>query len=141
MTDRRYESLVLIHPEQGEAGFKEITGRLRTLLEDQGATITQVQEWGLRELAYPIEKQRRAAYVLFEYRATPQALNEFERNLKLLDPILRFVSVRQPENAPPAPSRLAGRPEPESRGEGDAESDDLMGDEDLDSDIASEEES
>lgn len=109
MADRRYETLVLIHPEQGETGAKELTARIRSLIEDQKGTIGQVQEWGLRELAFPIEKQRRAFYVLFEYRATPAALAEVERNLKLTDAVMRFVSVRQAENAPPTPDRTAPR--------------------------------
>jgi small subunit ribosomal protein S6 len=113
MADRRYETLVLIHPEQGEQGAKEITNRLRTLIEEHKGTIGQIQEWGLRDLAFLIAKQRRAFYVLFEYRATPSALAEFERNLRLTDAVLRFVSVRQAENAPPTPDRTVRRPEPE----------------------------
>jgi small subunit ribosomal protein S6 len=111
MADRRYETLVLIHPDQGEPGAKELTARIKTLIEEQKATISQVQEWGLRELAFVVDKQRRAFYVLYEYRATPQALAEIERNLRLMDTILRFISVRQAENAPPAPLRPARRPE------------------------------
>ena len=113
MDDRRYETLVLIHPEQGEQGAKELTNRIRTLIEEQKGTIGQVQEWGLRELAFLVAKQRRAFYVLFEYRATPAALAEVERNLHLTDAVLRFVSVRQAENAPPTPDRTVRRPEPE----------------------------
>jgi small subunit ribosomal protein S6 len=117
MTDRRYETLVLIHPDQGEAGSKEVTARIRTLIEGQGGSIGQVQEWGLRELSYPVAKQRRGYYVLFEYRATPAALQEIERNLKLMEPVLRFVSVRQDENAPLAPPRSARPAEAEEGGE------------------------
>lgn len=113
MADRRYETLVLIHPEQGEPGAKELAARIRKLIEDQGGTVSQVQEWGLRELAYLIGKQRRAFYVLYEYRASTKGLLEVERNLKLMDPVLRFVSVRQAENAPPAPDRHLKRPERE----------------------------
>jgi len=113
MADRRYETLVLIHPEQGEQGAKELTNRIRSLIEDQKGSIGQIQEWGLRDLAFLVAKQRRAFYVLFEYRATPAALAEVERNLRLTDPVLRFVSVRQAENAPPTPDRTARRPEPE----------------------------
>ena len=113
MADRRYETLVLIHPEQGEQGAKELTNRVRTLIEEQKGTIGQIQEWGLRDLAFLVAKQRRAFYVLFEYRATPAALAEVERNLRLTDPVLRFVSVRQAENAPPTPDRTIRRPEPE----------------------------
>src|SRR5262245_56773468 len=109
MADRRYETLVLIHPEQGEPGSKELATRIRTLIEEQGVLVSQVQESGQRALAYLVAKQRRAFYVLFEYRATSKALAEIERNLKLMDPVLRFISVRQAENAPPAPPRPAPR--------------------------------
>ncbi len=113
MAERRYETLVLIHPDQGEPGSKEVAGRIRTLMEEQGCSLTQVQEWGLRELSYPIAKQHRGFYVLFEYRGASKALVEIERNLKLMDPVIRFVSVRQAENAPPAPPRTARRTERE----------------------------
>src|SRR3989442_10676649 len=109
MADRRYETLVLIHPDQAEAGVKELAARIRTLIEEQGGTVSQVQEWGLRELAHPIAKQRRAFYILFEYRAAPKGLDEVQRTLKLMDPVLRFVSLRRPEGAPSAPPRPAKR--------------------------------
>jgi len=133
MADRRYETLVLIHPEQGEPGSKELAARIRTLIEEQGGTVSQVQEWGLRDLAYLVAKQRRAFYVLFEYRATPRALQEIERNLTLMDPVLRFISVRQAENAPPAALRPVRRPE---RDEAEVEEEggedvDLMGCEEM----------
>jgi len=122
MADRRYETLVLIHPDAGEPGAKEIAERIKKLIEDQGGTVSQVQDLGARELAYLIAKQRRAFYVLFEYRATSKALLEIERNLKLMDRVLRFGSVRQAENAPPAPPRPAPRrPEREEEFEGAAE--------------------
>src|SRR5437763_16817266 len=113
MADRRYETLVLIHPDAGEPGAKEIAERIKKLIEDQAGTVSQVQDWGARELAYLIAKQRRAFYVLFEYRATSKALLEIERNLKLMDRVLRFGSVRQAENAPPTPPRPAAARRPE----------------------------
>src|SRR6266480_2021543 len=108
MPDRRYETLVLLHADLGEPGE-----RVKKLIEDQGGIVGQVQEWGLRDLAYVLAKQRRAFYVLFEYRSTPKALLEIERNLKLMDRVLRFVSVRQAENAPPTPPRPAAARRPE----------------------------
>ena len=105
MADRRYETLVVIHPDQGEPGVKELAARIRKLIEEQGGTIGQIQEWGVRDLAYVVAKQHRAFYLLFEYRATSKALAEIERNLKLTDSVLRLVSARQAENAPPTPPR------------------------------------
>ena len=119
MADRRYETLVLLHPELGEPAAKELAGRIQTLIQEQGGSISQVQEWGLRELTYLLAKQRRAFYVLFEYRATPKAVLEVERNLKLMEQVLRFVSVRQAENAPPAAMQSVRRTERE-RSEDDA---------------------
>lgn len=116
MPNRRYETLILIHPEQGETGSKDLVARIRQLAENQGAAISQVQEWGVRELAYPIDRQRRAYHVLLEYRATPQALAEIERNLKLMEPVLRHLSVRQAENAPPAAARPTYGSEAPARG-------------------------
>ncbi|HYR97013.1 MAG TPA: 30S ribosomal protein S6 [Candidatus Binatus sp.] len=129
MADRRYETLVLIHPDLGEPGSKELAERVKKLIEDQGGTVTQVQDWGVRELAYLIAKQRRAFYVLFEYRGTPKALLEIERNLKLMDRVLRFVSVRQAENAPPAPPRPAARRPERDEADFDAGEFEGMGDE------------
>ena len=129
MADRRYETLVLIHPDAGEPGSKELAERIKKLIEDQGGTVTQVQEWGVRELASLIAKQRRAFYVLFEYRGTPKALLEIERNLKLMDRVLRFVSARQAENAPPTPPRTAARRPERDETDFDAAEFEGMGDE------------
>ena len=129
MADRRYETLVLIHPDAGEPGSKELAERIKKLIEDQGGNVTQVQEWGARELAYLIARQRRAFYVLFEYRGTPKALLEIERNLKLMDRVLRYVSVRQAENAPPTPPRTAARRPEREETDFDAGEFEGMGDE------------
>jgi small subunit ribosomal protein S6 len=129
MADRRYETLVLIHPDAGEPGSKELAERIKKLIEDQGGTVTQVQEWGVRELAYLIAKQRRAFYVLFEYRGTPKGLLEIERNLKLMERVLRYVSVRQAENAPPTPPRTAARRPEREEGDFDGPEFEGMGDE------------
>jgi len=90
-----YETLAVLHPDLGEAGSKELVQKMRTVLESGRAEIKKVDEWGLRELAYVIRKQRRGIYVLLEYKAEPQAVAELERQLKLNDQVLRFLSVRQ----------------------------------------------
>jgi len=90
-----YETLTVLHPDLGEAGAKEMVQKVRGVLEGGGAEIKKVDEWGVRELAYPIRRQRRGIYVLVEYKAEPRAVWELERQLKLNDQVLRFLSVRQ----------------------------------------------
>ena len=90
-----YETLTVLHPDLGEAGSKDMAGRMRGVLEGGRAEIKKVDEWGVRELAYTIRRQRRGIYVLIEYKAEPQAVWELERQLKLNDQVLRFITVRQ----------------------------------------------
>jgi small subunit ribosomal protein S6 len=97
---RRYESMIVLKTDLQEAGVKEQAERIRKLLEAQGATVAGVHEWGLRELAYLIGKERRGYYLLVEYTAPAAAVAELERTLKLSDFVLRFVSIRQDEDAP-----------------------------------------
>ena len=108
-----YETLTVLHPDLGEPGSKDMVQRMRGILEGGRAEITKVDEWGMRELAYSIAKQRRGIYVLLEYSAEPQAVAELERQLKLNDQVLRFISVRQIHKKALPPRRpRAAREEP-----------------------------
>lgn len=112
MANRRYETLVVMHPDLGEPGGKDLATKIRGIIENQpGSTILQVLEWGQRDLAYLIEKQRRGIYVLFEFTTSPAGLAEVERQLKIMEPVLRFISVRREDDdplaAPPRTSRYA----------------------------------
>lgn len=109
-----YETLFVVHPEKG-ARMKEFVDKFKKVLEGQEGTVTQVEEWGARDLAYRIEKQSRGYYTLLRYRATGRAVEELERNLKLTDGILRYLTVRTDEDsvaAEPAAARGQHSDEP-----------------------------
>jgi|SRR6187455_2938568 len=89
---RRYETLMVLHPELPEAQIRETIDRAKRLIEGSGK-VHEVQEWGIRELAYPIRKLHRGYYVLTEYDSDADVVREFERTLKIADEVLRFVSV------------------------------------------------
>jgi small subunit ribosomal protein S6 len=97
--NRRYEVLFIVRPDIGDAGVKEQVDRAQHILEEQGATSVRIHDWGQRDLAYPIETHRRGRYVLIEYEGAVQAVAELERNFKLSDQILRYISVRQSNGA------------------------------------------
>lgn len=102
---RKYETLMVLHPDLPDAQTRETIGRARRLIEEMGGTVDQVQEWGMRDLAYPIRKLSRGYYVLTEYAATPETVNELERNLKIADEILRFLTVvPAADSRPPKPT-------------------------------------
>lgn len=104
----RYETLFVLHPETAEARLRETIDRASNLIERMGGQLTDLQEWGVRDLAYPIRKQVRGIYVLVQYSAPRGVLNELERTLKIADEVLRFVSVRQAEAKRGAPAESKG---------------------------------
>ncbi len=107
----RYETLFILHPDLPEAQVRETIDRTRRLIEGMQGQVTELQDWGMRELAYPIQKQVRGTYVLVQYTAKPEVVKELERTMKLSDEVLRFISVRAPE-VRKAAKRSARRPRP-----------------------------
>ncbi len=78
---------------------EEITALLEQLgeqLKTLGAEVTKVDNWGKRRLAYDIRKQREGTYAIFEVSAEPSVMKEFERQVRLNENVLRFVSTRVP---------------------------------------------
>jgi len=94
-----YETLFIFNADVGEAQRKDITERMKRLVEGMGGSDFVVEEWGLRDLAYLIRKQARGFYVRADYSCRPEVVKELERTMKLVDEILRFVSVRLPKAA------------------------------------------
>ncbi len=90
---RPYETLMVLHPDLPEAQVRETIDRARRLIAEAGGHVHAMQEWGMRELAYPIRKLGRGYYVLAEYAATAEIVRELERTLKIADEVLRFISV------------------------------------------------
>jgi len=79
--------------------MKEFVERFKKVIEGQAGTLSQVDEWGARDLAYKIDKQSRGYYTLLRYQASGQTVEELERNLKLTDGILRYLTVRYDEES------------------------------------------
>ena len=65
-------------------------------LKTLGAEVTKVDNWGKRRLAYDIRKQREGTYAVFDVSAEPSMVKEFERQVRLNENVLRFVSTRVP---------------------------------------------
>lgn len=94
-----YETLFVVHPEKGPR-MKEFVEKFKKVIEGQQGALSQVDEWGSRDLAYRIQKQSKGYYTLLRYQASGRAVEELERNLKLTDGILRYLTVRADEDSP-----------------------------------------
>lgn len=90
---RRYETIFIIRPDVGEPQIKDIIKRFEGLATSGGGETIETEEWGFRELAYRIKGERRGYYVRLDYASDAATMNEIERNLKLQDTVLRYLSV------------------------------------------------
>jgi small subunit ribosomal protein S6 len=91
---RQYETLCVLHPELTETRIEELITWMQGIVEGMKGQVRQVDKWGARDLSHRIRKQRRGYYIRLEHEAEPQGLSELERNLKLSENVLRFMSVK-----------------------------------------------
>ena len=97
-----HETLFIVHPDQG-GRVKEFVERFKKIVEDSGGAVAHIEEWGLRDLAYRIEKQSKGYYVILQHRSSGSAVEELERNMRLIDGVLRYLTVRVDREAQMAP--------------------------------------
>ena len=88
---RNYEVLFIVHPDLEEAAFKEVVDRVTGWITEDSGTIGKVDVWGKRTLAYPIRKKKEGQYVLLEATMSPALCSTLERNMRLTEPIMRFL--------------------------------------------------
>lgn len=102
---RRYETIFILRPDLGETQVKQSLKRVEDIVANGGGELIETDEWGVRELAYRIRRERRGYYVRLDYVSTAAVMNEIERNLKLMDESLRHLSVMVQEEADAAQLR------------------------------------
>ena len=91
-----YEVVFIIDPAQGEEGVAALTETFKTLVE-QNATLGEVNEWGKRRLAYPINHKNEGYYVLMTFESKTDFPAELTRIYNITDGIIRAIVVEQPE--------------------------------------------
>lgn len=91
---KQYLGMYIIHPEQTEEQVKVIIEGLAQIFEATGAKVLEIDEWGMRELAYEINDLRKGYYVKFRVEATTEAINEFERICNIREEIIRHIIVK-----------------------------------------------
>ncbi|MCD7756520.1 MAG: 30S ribosomal protein S6 [Firmicutes bacterium] len=88
----KYEVLYIIDPAQGEEGIAALVEKFKAMVEAEG-TLTNIDEWGKRRLAYPINDLPEGYYVLMNYESKPDFPAELERVMKITDGVLRSLTT------------------------------------------------
>lgn len=96
MTLRHYEVVFMVHPDQSEQ-VPAMLERYKSLIEADGGKIHRLEDWGRRQLAYPIVNLAKAHYVLLNIEVGQNALNELESGFRFNDAVLRHMVIRRDE--------------------------------------------
>jgi small subunit ribosomal protein S6 len=90
---RNYELVCIVQPDLDETAFNETVERVKSWITDAGGSVSKVDVWGKRKLAYLIRKQREGQYVLLQAQIAPAFNSELERNLRFLEPVMRYLLI------------------------------------------------
>lgn len=90
---RRYESVVILDPELSDEDVQSFTDRYSGLIKEGGGEIIRVEDWGSKRLAYLVKKRDVGRYLLLDYVGLPTVLTEVERQFKISEQVMKFISV------------------------------------------------
>jgi small subunit ribosomal protein S6 len=110
---RHYEIVFLVHPDQSDQ-VPAMIDKYKSLVEEDGGSVHRLEDWGRRQLAYPINKIHKAHYVLMNVECGAKALEEIETAFRFNDAVIRNLVMRT-KAAITEPSPLAKSKEEETR--------------------------
>ena len=111
---RHYEIVFLVHPDQSEQ-VNAMVERYTKLIEEDGGKIHRLEDWGRRQLAYPIDKIHKAHYIMLNAECSAKALEELTENFRYNDAVIRNMVIRRDEAVTEQSDML--KPEDTGRGE------------------------
>jgi small subunit ribosomal protein S6 len=91
---RRYESVVILDPDLTDDDIRQFTERYTALIKNNNGETIKVEDWGKKKLAYLVKKREMGRYILFDYVASAEVIIEVERNFKIDEEVIKYLSVK-----------------------------------------------
>jgi small subunit ribosomal protein S6 len=91
----KYESIYIVNPNVEADGIKSLVEKFNALIESEGGKVLETNEWGMKKLAYPIKKFTQGYYVLVNFEAKAEFIDELERVYKITDNVIKFITIRK----------------------------------------------
>ena len=98
---KRYETIYIINPTLDADSLGEVVTKFSDLIKRLKGYIVKVNEWGKRKLAYEVKRFDKGYYIVLDFCGLPEIVKELERNLKLDDRILKYLTVKIDEDVDP----------------------------------------
>ena len=100
-TQREYETIFILRPDTNQEGITLVNTRVRSVIDQMGGKIMKLDNWGKRKLAYEIKKQLKGIYLYWQFLGSTGLVEEIERNLHILDSVIRYYTVKVDEDVDP----------------------------------------
>ncbi|MCX8116346.1 MAG: 30S ribosomal protein S6 [Desulfobacterota bacterium] len=117
---RKYETIFILDPDIEEEVAQSALEKIKGVITQGSGEILKVEDWGKRKLAYKVRKKSKGHYILIHFSGTPELLSELERNYRVMDPVIKFQSVRLDERKASHATLAPPEDQPEEEGEGTA---------------------
>lgn len=101
-TQREYETTIIVKPSMGKPAIMDLVKRIQDVFGGEGARLLSVENWGMRTLAYPIRQQPRGIYLYLRYLGGSTAVAELERNFRIWEDVMRYMTVRTDDDVDPS---------------------------------------
>ncbi|RKD89919.1 30S ribosomal protein S6 [Mangrovibacterium diazotrophicum] len=95
----QYETVFIATPVLSDVQIKEAVSKFKDIITENGGEIVNEEDWGLRKLAYPIQKKSTGFYHLFEFKAEPEMIEKLELQYRRDERIIRFLTFKQDKYA------------------------------------------
>jgi small subunit ribosomal protein S6 len=106
---KRYETIFITFPDLADEDQQNIFGKIKDLIPQEGGTILNFDEWGLKNLAYEIKKQTRGYYAYVDYTGSGTLVKELERVMRIDDRVMKYMTVLTDEAFDPATMATEGQ--------------------------------
>jgi len=100
-TLREYETIFILRPDTPTDAIAQVNQRVRGVIEQMGGKLLKLDNWGKRKLAYEIKKQLKGIYLYWQYLGSSGLVQELERNLRMLDSVVRYYTTKVDEDIDP----------------------------------------
>ena len=89
----KYESVVIINPSVEEDKVKELSQKFTDIINNDGK-VEKIEELGKKKLAYEVKKNKEGYYVVINFEANPNLIAELERNYRIIDEVIKFITIK-----------------------------------------------
>ena len=98
---REYETIFILHPESGTNVVDKAATRCREVISRLDGKLLRAENWGNRRLAYPVKKNPKGIYIYLRYLGYQDMVHELERNLRMIDTVIKYLTVKVDEDVDP----------------------------------------